>query len=48
MLLDQILQERILILDGAMGTMRQRNGLCGNCADGIFSEPASVGSFHRA
>ena len=47
MLLDQILQERILILDGAMGTMLQRNGLCGNSEEFNFSAPDIVGSIHK-
>ena len=47
MFLDQILRERILILDGAMGTMLQRKGLCGNNEEFNFTAPEIVESIHR-
>jgi 5-methyltetrahydrofolate--homocysteine methyltransferase len=40
--------ERILILDGAMGTMLQRHGLSGNSEPFNLSHPDIVRSIHRA
>ena len=42
------LESRILILDGAMGTMLQRAGLSGNSESFNLSEPDKVASIHRA
>ncbi|MBQ1672585.1 MAG: methionine synthase [Bacteroidales bacterium] len=42
------LQERILLLDGAMGTMLQRRGLSGNFDALNLDEPEIVASVHRA
>ena len=42
------LQSRILILDGAMGTMLQRAGLSGNSESFNLSEPDKVAGIHRA
>ena len=42
------LQERILLLDGAMGTMLQRRGLSGNFDPLNLDEPEIVASVHRA
>ena len=48
MLLDQSPQATVLAVDGAMGTMLQRNGLCGNSEEFNFSAPDIVGSIHKA
>lgn len=42
------LYERILILDGAMGTMLQKNGLSGNSEEFNFSHPDTVIGIHKA
>ena len=42
------LQERILLLDGAMGTMLQRRGLSGNFDALNLDEPEIVASVHHA
>ena len=42
------MQERILILDGAMGTMLQRRGLSGNFDALNLSDPETVAEVHRA
>ena len=44
----QELGKRILILDGAMGTMLQRRGLSGNSEEFNFTRPEVIGSIHRA
>ena len=44
----QELGKRILILDGAMGTMLQRRGLSGNNEEFNFTRPEVIGSIHRA
>ena len=46
--LAQALRSRILILDGAMGTMLQRHGLTGNSESFNLSHPDTVRSIHRA
>ena len=46
--LGQALRERILILDGAMGTMLQRHGLSGNNETFNLSHPDTVREIHRA
>ena len=46
--LKQALSERILILDGAMGTMLQRHGLTGNNEPFNLSHPDIVRDIHRA
>ena len=46
--LQQAFAERILILDGAMGTMLQRHGLSGNNETFNLSHPDIVRSVHRA
>ena len=46
--LEQVLRERILILDGAMGTMLQRHGLSGNSETFNLSHPDVVREIHRA
>ena len=46
--LKQALSERILILDGAMGTMLQRHGLSGNNEFFNLSRPDIVREIHRA
>jgi 5-methyltetrahydrofolate--homocysteine methyltransferase len=46
--LGQALHERILILDGAMGTMLQRHGLSGNSETFNLSHPDVVREIHRA
>ena len=43
-----LLYKRILILDGAMGTMLQRNGLSGNSESFNFTRPEVISSIHRA
>ena len=43
-----LIYERILILDGAMGTMLQRNGLSGNSESFNFSRPEVVSDIHKA
>ena len=43
-----LLYRRILILDGAMGTMLQRHGLSGNSESFNFTHPETVSSIHRA
>lgn len=47
-ILTDSLQERILILDGAMGTMLQRHGLSGNSESFNFSDPGIISGIHRA
>ena len=42
------MQERILLLDGAMGTMLQRRGLSGNFDYLNCTAPETVASVHRA
>ena len=42
------LYERILILDGAMGTMLQRHGLSGNSEEFNFTRPETVSAIHKA
>ncbi len=42
------LRERILVLDGAMGTMLQRQGLQGNSESFNLSVPEAIESIHRA
>ena len=42
------LGERILILDGAMGTMLQSRGLSGNSEEFNLSDAATVEDIHRA
>ena len=42
----QALKERILILDGAMGTMLQRRGLQGNSESFNLSAPSEIGKIH--
>lgn len=42
------LSERILVLDGAMGTMLQRHGLSGNSEAFNISHPDIIESIHRA
>jgi 5-methyltetrahydrofolate--homocysteine methyltransferase len=44
----QALRERILLLDGAMGTMLQRSGRSGNFDALNLSEPELVAGVHRA
>ena len=46
--LKEALAGRILILDGAMGTMLQRHGLAGNSEPFNLSHPDVVRSIHRA
>ncbi|MBR5075937.1 MAG: homocysteine S-methyltransferase family protein, partial [Bacteroidales bacterium] len=46
--LQQAFAERILILDGAMGTMLQRHGLSGNNETFNLSHPDVVRHIHRA
>ena len=46
--LRRALSERILILDGAMGTMLQRHGLSGNNETFNLSHPDIVRDIHRA
>ena len=46
--LRQAIHDRILILDGAMGTMLQRHGLSGNSEPFNLSHPDIVRSIHRA
>ena len=46
--LKEALADRILILDGAMGTMLQRHGLAGNSEPFNLSHPDIVRSIHRA
>ena len=46
--LRQAIRERILILDGAMGTMLQRHGLSGNNETFNLSHPDVVRDIHRA
>ncbi len=46
--LRQAFSERILILDGAMGTMLQRHGLAGNSEPFNLSHPDIVRDIHRA
>ena len=46
--LRQAFRERILILDGAMGTMLQRHGLTGNNETFNLSHPDVVRGIHRA
>ena len=46
--LRQALSERILILDGAMGTMLQRHGLTGNNEPFNLTHPDIVRDIHRA
>ena len=46
--LRQALRDRILILDGAMGTMLQRHGLSGNSEPFNLTHPDIVRSIHRA
>ena len=43
-----LLSRRLLILDGAMGTMLQRHGLSGNSESFNFTHPETVSSIHRA
>ncbi|MBR6423376.1 MAG: homocysteine S-methyltransferase family protein, partial [Bacteroidales bacterium] len=42
------MQERILLLDGAMGTQLQRQGLSGNFDQLNLTAPDSVAAVHRA
>ena len=42
------LRERVLVLDGAMGTMLQRKGLCGNSEGFNLTEPEAILDIHRA
>ena len=44
----QALQERILLLDGAMGTMLQQHGLSGNFDALNLTAPETVAAVHRA
>ncbi len=46
--LRQAIRDRILILDGAMGTMLQRHGLSGNSEPFNLTHPDVVRSIHRA
>ena len=46
--LRQAIRDRILILDGAMGTMLQRHGLSGNSEPFNLTHPDIVRSIHRA
>ena len=46
--LRQAIRDRILILDGAMGTMLQRHGLSGNNETFNLSHPDAVRDIHRA
>ena len=46
--LEQALAGRILILDGAMGTMLQRYGLSGNSEAFNLSRPETIRDIHRA
>ncbi|MCR4860488.1 MAG: methionine synthase [Bacteroidales bacterium] len=46
--LRQALGERILILDGAMGTMLQRHGLSGNNETFNLTHPGTIREIHRA
>ena len=46
--LEQALAGRILILDGAMGTMLQRYGLSGNSEAFNLSKPETIRDIHRA
>ena len=46
--LRQAFRDRILILDGAMGTMLQRHGLSGNNETFNLSHPDTVRGIHRA
>ncbi len=46
--LRQAIHDRILILDGAMGTMLQRHGLTGNNEPFNLTHPATVCGIHRA
>ena len=46
--LSQALKDRILILDGAMGTLLQRHGLTGNNETFNLSHPDIVRDIHRA
>lgn len=41
------LSKRILILDGAMGTMLQRKGLQGNCESFNLTNPETIGEIHN-
>ncbi len=47
MTLKEAIKERILILDGAMGTMIQRKGLSGNSEALNLSHPEVIGEIHR-
>ena len=46
--LRQALQERILLLDGAMGTMLQRSGFSGNFDHLNLTDPEAVFAIHQA
>ena len=46
--ISKLLYGRILVLDGAMGTMLQRNGLSGNSESFNFTRPEVISSIHRA
>ena len=41
-------RERVLVLDGAMGTMLQRKGLCGNSEGFNLTAPEAILDIHRA
>ena len=45
--LRDLLKERVLVLDGAMGTMLQRNGLTGNSDAFSLSHPEVIARIHR-
>ncbi len=47
MTLQEALQERILVLDGAMGTMIQRKGLSGNSEELNLTRPEIIAEIHR-
>ncbi len=47
MTLKEALNERIMILDGAMGTMIQRHGLSGNSEELNLSSPETIAEIHR-
>ncbi len=47
MTLKEAIKERVLVLDGAMGTMIQRKGLSGNSEALNLSHPELIGEIHR-
>ncbi len=47
MLLKEVINSRILVLDGAMGTMIQRNGLSGNSEHLNLLHPEVIAEIHR-